>query len=446
MYMYRYQKINLKVLSFFILLLGYQSLKSEKSTIYTAPIIGSITKNSAKVCITYKSSKRMYLVISDTVTDRVFFPSKVSMIKYKENTYSVIADFTNLQPSTQYHAVATIENAEVLKISNFTTLKDTSFHDFSFTLGSCALMQPLLMRTVFPGSAKSIFKYMQKVNPNFMVWLGDNVYYLPQHHKNYNSMFKRILDIRSNFKDLNQFLSGTPQYAIWDDHDYGPNDSGKDWELKDTALVVFKHFWPNSYPEQDVFKGNFFNFTHYDAEFFMMDVRFFRDHPCDTCSFLGETQLIWLKNKLIQSTSTFKFIAIGTQLLNTNGFGESYDQYTKEKNELLDFITQNNIKGVVFLSGDKHYSEICMKKVNNYPIYDITASPLTTPALPRKLVGAYKNNERLKDSDYAKKNFGHIRIYGQPNDRTCEINFNNRKGVNKRSFKLKASELQIQDK
>lgn len=91
---------------------------------------------------------------------------------------------------------------------------------------------------------------------------------------------------------------------------------------------------------------------------------------------------------------------------------ESSDQYKNEQTGLVDFITQNNINGVLFLTGDKHYSEICKREINGYPIHDITCSPLTSPPLPRRLLGAYKNNDRIEGSDYAKNNFGKISITG----------------------------------
>jgi alkaline phosphatase D len=128
--------------------------------------------------------------------------------------------------------------------------------------------------------------------------------------------------------------------------------------------------------------------------------------------------------------------------LNANGFGESYEQYKKEHNDLIDFITLNNIKGVVFLTGDKHYSEVCKRVINDYPVYDFTCSPITTPALPRKLLGAYNNADRVLESDYAKKNFGKISITGEKGNRIAKIEVFSVGGKLKRTLTIPASELQ----
>lgn len=402
---------------------------------------GSITTNSAKVWLGFKTNGKQYLVITDTTSKRVFFPSKIDGIANKKGVQSVVANFDNLEADRTYFVYATVENGLNKVVTTFKTLKDTNTADISFTLGSCALMKPGFWRGLAPGVAGSIFKYMEAEKPDFMLWLGDNTYYLFNDNKSFENMFERNMQMRAKFKHLKSFLSAVPQYAIWDDHDFGPNDAGKDWRLKDTALTIFKHFWPNDYPTQEAFNGNYFSYRYYDTEFFMLDDRYFRDKPCDTCAFLGETQIIWLKNKLMQSNATFKFIVIGTQLLNTNNFGESYDQYKNEQTGLVDFITQNNINGVLFLTGDKHYSEICKREINGYPIHDITCSPLTSPPLPRRLLGAYKNNDRIEGSDYAKNNFGKISITGNAENRVCNIEFYNRRGKLKRTFAVPANTL-----
>jgi alkaline phosphatase D len=408
-------------------------------------MVGSVTNNSAKIWLGFKTNGKQYLVITDTTSKRVFFPSKIDGIANEKGAQSVVANFDNLEANRTYFVYATVENGLNKVVTSFTTLKDTTFSNINFTFGSCALMQPGFWRGLAPGASGSIFKYMQAEKPDFMLWLGDNLYYLPKDHKSFETMFKRNMNVRARFKHLKAFQSAIPQYAIWDDHDYGPNDAGKDWKLKDTALRIFKHFWTNDYPTQEAFNGNYFSYRYYDTDFFMLDDRFFREEPCDTCAFLGETQIIWLKNKLMQSNATFKFIAIGTQLLNTNGFGESYDQYKREQNGLIDFITQNNINGVLFLTGDKHYSEICKRNVNGYPIHDITCSPLTTPALPRKMLGAYINADRIEGSDYAKKNFGKISISGNVENRICHVEFYSRKGKLKRSISIPANTLKAKE-
>jgi len=404
--------------------------------------VGSVTKNSAKVWIAYRGKGQNVLILGDTAEKRVYYPTNLNYITNSKGDVALTMDFTGLKPDHSYNVIVSIDGWGANAKSSFKTQADTAIKDFNFVLGSCALMMPGIARTVFPGGATWIFYRMKKKKSDFMVWLGDDVYYFKKNYSSTDGMFNLNVKLRKQFTIYRDFLASTPQYAIWDDHDYGPNDDGKVFPLKDSSLKVFKGMWPNTYPEGEQFRGNYFNFRYYDAEFFMTDDRFFRDVDGDTAgAFLGETQMIWLKNKLLMSDASFKFVAIGSQVLNDNNFGESYAEFPKERNELLDFISTNNIKGVVFLTGDKHYSELSKREWNGYPFYDFTCSPLTFPPLPRRLLGAYHNGNRVKHFDYGRRNFGRISFSGERGNRNMKIEIIGRGGYKKRETTLNENDL-----
>ena len=70
---------------------------------------------------------------------------------------------------------------------------------------------------------------------------------------------------------------------------------------------------------------------------------------------LGAAQKQWLKDGLLNSTATFKFIMNGppiTQLLFVPY--DRWEAWSAERTELLNFIASNNIKNVIWLSTDLH--------------------------------------------------------------------------------------------
>ena len=418
--------------------------KEEKPRLIAGPVIGAVTKNTAKIWIAYRGKGRNMLILGDTAEKRVYYPTNYSYITNSKGEVALTMDFTGLKPDHKYNIIVSIDGWGANAKYSFQTPNDTAIKDFNFLVGSCALMNTDPSRIFFPGGSNWIFYRMKKQKGDFMIWLGDNIYYLyPKHWSSYDNMFKRQLDIRKYYRKFyRDFLAAQPNYAIWDDHDFGPNDSDSTFALKDTSLKVFKGFWPNAYPDQDKFKGNYFNFRQHDAEFFMTDDRLHRSPPSDSVnSFLGETQLVWLKNKLLMSDAAFKFICIGSQVLNDNNFAESYAQYPRERNDLFDFIAKNNIKGVIFITGDKHYAEICKRDWKGYPLYDFTSSPLTSPPLPRRLFGAYHNQWRIKGTDFARRNFGKIWITGPAGNRTAKIEIYGRGGYKKRELNINQNEL-----
>src|SRR3989304_10482485 len=92
----------------------------------------------------------------------------------------------------------------------------------------------------------------------------------------------------------------------------------------------------------------------------------------------GKDQLQWLKDGLVSSIATFRIVANGNQMLNPAIGGETFSNYASEYQELLRFIKEQRIPGVVFLAGDRHLSElIALKDSAFYTLYDYTSSSLT---------------------------------------------------------------------
>jgi phosphodiesterase/alkaline phosphatase D-like protein len=72
-------------------------------------------------------------------------------------------------------------------------------------------------------------------------------------------------------------------------------------------------------------------------------------------TYIGAAQKQWLKDGLLNSTATFKFIMNGPPI--TEILFLPYDRWeawSAERNEILDFIQSNNIKNVIWLSTDFH--------------------------------------------------------------------------------------------
>ena len=393
----------------------------EKPRLVSGPVIGSVTSTTANIWIAYKGSGQNMMTLIDTADKTVYYPTGFNKINSKKDITALTMYFTTLKPDRVYKPVFSTP-LTIHPKCNFTTLKDTAVQDFDFIFGSCALMNTDFSRFMFPGAASSIFSVMKKQRSDFMVWLGDNIYYLNRQYTSYDRMFLRNLYVRQGFPELREFLASTPQYAIWDDHDYGWNDSDKKFPMKDSSLVVFKGFWPNPYPAKQTFTGNYFTFKYYDTEFFMTDDRYYRDPEGDTTGdFLGKEQLAWLEEQLLQSKATFKFLCVGSQVLDDSYFGESYAKYGRERNHLLDFIVNHNIKGVIILSGDRHYAELSKRDWKGYPIYDFTSSPLTSPVINYKAMRGYHNTYNVEGTKLYKRNFGKIELSGPANNRTCKL-------------------------
>ncbi len=104
------------------------------------------------------------------------------------------------------------------------------------------------------------------------------------------------------------------------------------------------------------------------------------DHPDRTM--LGKTQLQWLKQTLLtaqQNGTLWKFIAISSPIDEVgDDSGKSWSGgYRAERNELLQFIANNKINNVVFLSTDDHQN-----RVNEITYFTDHRNPATRTRLP----------------------------------------------------------------
>lgn len=293
---------------------------------------------------------------------------------------------------------------------------------FTFAMGSCVFInEQVYDRPGKPyGSHYEIFNTIADKKPDMMLWLGDNVYYREVDFEGMSTMIRRNQLTRS-LPEMQSLLHQCPHYAIWDDHDFGPNDSNGSFIHKNWASTIFREFWGNhayTRNEQEVSGQTAFS----DVEFFFLDNRWNRTLSNVVgleATILGEEQMKWFKLALISSKATFKFIAIGGQFLNTEAKFENYSTYAKERQEIIDFIEKNNIKNVVFLTGDRHCTELSELKLSNgNSIYDLTVSPLTS--------GAYDNTEekntlRVPNTLVPEHNFATIEISGKRKERVMTM-------------------------
>ena len=130
---------------------------------------------------------------------------------------------------------------------------------------------------------------------------------------------------------------------------------------------------------------------------------------------------------LLNSKAPFKIIALGGQFLNSEKVYENHINWIDEHKNILDLIEKEKIEGVIFLSGDRHFSEVSkMDRYNSYSLYDFTVSPLTSGFCDVCI--NEKNKYRISDSGVFERNFAIFKISGLYNDRTLDYTIYNNRG------------------
>ena len=255
-----------------------------------------------------------------------------------------------------------------------------------------------------------------------MLWLGDNIYLREVDFQSYSGFLHRYSHTRQT-PEMAPLLKACPNYAIWDDHDFGPNDSDGSWVHADWSREAFKTFWSNpSYglPESPRCVSTAFRFV--DMEFFLLDNRTYRvnhQNKTNTPQVLGQAQIDWLIQALQKSRAPYKFVCIGGQVLNDAAVYENVSQFPSEREEILRRLAEEDIRGVVFLSGDRHTTELSeMELSNGRMVYDLTVSPLTSGPGHAREEG---NSLRVDGTYVEQRNYAKLSFEGPRKDRSCTI-------------------------
>jgi alkaline phosphatase D len=406
--------------------------------ILNGPMIGHVAHCEVKLWVQTKQSQTVAFAYRKASTKEQW--SYTQQVVTKQNE-AFICELTldNLNPGQTYEYRVAIDNELQVAIGKqqFTTpilwAYRSTVPDFSFAIGSCTYINEAdADRKGKPyGEAYQIFESIAQKQPNLMLWLGDNVYFREPDWTSKSGMLHRYTHSR-NIPELRQLLANTPQYAIWDDHDFGPNDSDGSFVNKGMSKEVFDLFWANPDQNHSDIKGISNQFEWADCHFFLLDNRFERapnQRKDGYRTILGKSQLEWLKDALVSSKASFKFIALGGQFLNTAPVFENYNAngFDKERQELIDFIYLHQIKNVVFLTGDRHHSEMSVLKQEGMPtIYDLTISPLTSGVHD---ASKEANTLRVEGSHLAVRNFGLLKVEGDLKTRVLSIEIKDAGGL-----------------
>lgn len=256
---------------------------------------------------------------------------------------------------------------------------------------------------------QKIWNSVIKNNPQLWVWLGDNIY-------------SETLDVNKRAGDYQQLAHNVnyqklraqcPEIATWDDHDYGYNDCGKEFPMKEESKRLFLEFFnePRDSPRwkrQGIYDSYTYGSGDRKVKFIMLDLRYNRDEPGPNSDMMGDEQWAWLEQELRNNTATLTIIGSSVQFVSPIKGFENWDKFPASQQRMLNLIRDMGSRGVIFISGDVHYGQLSKRKYEqvDYPIYDLTSSGLTHG---NQIVG-FKHPYRVDNSRYGYRNFGMILI------------------------------------
>lgn len=260
------------------------------------------------------------------------------------------------------------------------------------------LSDPLLLERIALGSCarqglpQPVWRAIAAARPQVFLFLGDNVYADTVDMEK----MRRDYETLGAIPEFAEFRSSVPILAMWDDHDYGANDAGAEYPMKEESKELMLDFFgePADSPRRrrpGAYLSKTFGPPGRRVQIILLDGRSFRS-PLDRDpsplyryrpsldperTMLGEAQWTWLAEQL-REPAEFRLVASGVQVLGYAAGFETWKNLPLEQERLFRVIRESGASGVVLLSGDAHFAQL--KRADGgvgYPLYELTSSGLT---------------------------------------------------------------------
>lgn len=273
-------------------------------------------------------------------------------------------------------------------------------------------------------------------NPQLFLFTGDNVY------ADYNRG-ERIKDMTaeeiqyawntlSSKTEFTDFYTKIPMMFTWDDHDYGKNDMGQDFALKDEAKAMMLDFFsvPESAPMRQrdgVYNSQIIGEAGNRVQIIMLDTRYFRSSLTKTDEYgavgkqryipsadpeqdmLGEAQWAWLQKEL-QKDADLRIVVSSLQLISDTHGWEAWRTMPIERERFYDVLGSAKGGRTVVISGDRHVGGIYRDdRYTDFPIYEVTSSSLNLSFNEEKAITDEWDRNQL-GLLYGPENYGMIDI------------------------------------
>ena len=327
-------------------------------------------------------------------------------------------------PACQLIPVITL--LQLILFTTFATGQSTDQPLTTIAFGSCARER----------QEQPVWKDIQEKSPDLFLMIGDNHYadFWMKDGKIVMQPVPNAARIRAAYDALGKqpgFVGLKKKckiMATWDDHDYGANDMGNDFPLREASQQEFVRFFgfDADHPihnQKGIYHASTFGPPRKRTQIIMLDTRYHRDklvakekresgkgpyRPTtdNSTTVLGEQQWKWLEQQLTQPADV-RIIGSSIQVVADEHGWETWGNFPHEQKRLFELIEKTKANGVVIISGDRHLMEISRDTVRTkgYPIWDFTSSGLTQKTQDVEEANQYRVGPVKRE-----QNFGLIRI------------------------------------
>lgn len=215
--------------------------------------------------------------------------------------------------------------------------------------------------------------------PDLWIWSGDNIYADTAD----TNVMRAKYSAQLQRPEYRQLLHLCPVIGTWDDHDYGKNNAGKEFQGKRESQALLLDFLDEPAAsrrrrQEGVYAAYRYGPPHRRIQVILLDTRYHREAPGPDADVLGEAQWAWLERALTASAA-LHIVVSSIQVVPEEHPYEKWATFPKSRERLFRVIGRAHSSSVLFLSGDRHFAEISRMTHPevDYPLYEVTSSGMT---------------------------------------------------------------------
>ena len=232
---------------------------------------------------------------------------------------------------------------------------------------------------------QDIWLDLVRAKPQMFMWIGDSVYANATDPKKLEAEYAKLL----THPNYARARASIPMIGIWDDHDYGKNNSGAENPIKKEAQQIFLNFLgeqgaSSRRRQEGLYASHDIVHDGVKVKIILLETRYFRTSPAQKQSqLLGQEQWAWFERVLAESDANVHFVVSGISVLSSVlPASEQWENFPEDMSRLFRAVQKYKTKNVVFLTGDRHFAGVIERKINAISYVELMSSGINHHVLP----------------------------------------------------------------
>lgn len=295
---------------------------------------------------------------------------------------------------------------------------------------------------------QAIWNAVLAENPDLFIFLGDNIYGDSDKPEVLRQKYRK----QAQNPGFQKLRASTEVIATWDDHDYGINDAGREFPIKEESRRLMLDFWGEPVESErrtrtdGIYTSYLYGPVGKRVQIILLDLRWNRTelstvknnselqqrnkdqmgpytaNPKLDAKLLGEQQWQWLEQRF-EEKAEVRIIGSSIQLLADFTGWETWQNFPKERERFMALLEKCQDSLNLIISGDVHWCELSRLeyKPECKPAVELTSSGLT------ETWEAISPNQNRLGKAYAVPNFGLLEFDWQGKEPVLKLSIKDEK-------------------